>query len=575
MIGRLLRLLWPEWRRLGLGVALSVATLGSGVALLGTSAWLIATAALHPSVGALGVAIAGVRFFGLGRAVARYLERLVSHDATLRVVAGLRTFVMARLEPLVPARLAGERSGDLLARLVSDVGEIENLHLRVLGPSLAALGLVLPVAAALAWRGTAFAMTFLVAVTAGGLVAPGLAGWLSRGPGRQVVRVRGELQARLADGIQGAADLVALGHAEHHLSEVQRLALETEVAEARLARIGALGGALAGLCADLAALGILALAIPAVRSGALPGVQLAVLTLLALAAFEAVAPLGAAYRSWGATREAARRVFELLDAEPAVRDPVSPGAPGPGARLEVRGLRFRYPDGTLALDGIDLTLARGRVVAVVGPSGSGKSTLAQLLLRFHEVPEGSVFLDSADVRGLAADAVRERIALASPREHLFAGSLRENLLLARPEADQAELLRALELAGLLDFVASLPEQLDTWIGEQGVQLSGGERQRLLLARALLKDAPILLLDEPAAHLDAAAAGRVLSAVLASATQRAVLLITHRLVGLEDADEIVVLRRGRVAERGSFAELVRQDGAFARALAAERAGLGTG
>ena len=193
MIGRLLGLLRPEWRRLGLGVLLSIATLGSGVALLGTSAWLIATAGLHPSVGALGVATAGVRFFGLARAVARYLERLVSHDATLRAVASLRDFVTTRLAPLSPARLARGRGGDLLARLVSDVGELESVHLRVLAPGLAALGVTLPVAAFLAWRGPALAVAFLAAAVAGGLLAPGLAGWLSRESGQQVVSLRGEL----------------------------------------------------------------------------------------------------------------------------------------------------------------------------------------------------------------------------------------------------------------------------------------------------------------------------------------------------------------------------------------------
>jgi thiol reductant ABC exporter CydC subunit len=566
---RLAQLVAAERRGVGLGVLLQAATVTSGVLLMGTSAWLIARAAQRPSIGALGVAIAGVRFFGIARGIFRYLERLASHDATLRVAARLRALLYARLEPLAPARLMGERSGDVLARLMGDVEVLESAYLRVVSPTVAALLVAALVSAFLLARGPALAAVFLAALALGGVLAPALSGRLAGESGRRLVGMRGELQALLVDGIQGVADVLAFGREGAHARDVRRLARAVDAEEARLARASAWGAAVGSLAADLGAAFVLVLAVAAVRAGRLDGMEIAVLPLLSLAAFEAVAPLPLAYRALGATREAARRVFELIDAEPPVVDPVSPEPAGAGERLEVRGLRFRYPDGTLALDGVDVTLERGRLVAVVGPSGSGKSTLASLLLRYWEAPPGAVLLDGTDVRRLSADAVRARIAFVSPSERAFAGTVRENLLLARPGASESELREALTSAGLGAFCGALQGGLDTWVGEHGLGLSGGERQRLLLARAFLRCAPLLVADEPTAHLDAHNERHVLASILAGRQRRATLLITHRLSGLEPADEILVLIGGRVVERGSWDQLVAARGVFARMLAAER------
>jgi ATP-binding cassette subfamily C protein CydC len=566
-LGRLLR---PERGRLALGVVLQAATLASGVLLMATSAWLISRAALHPSIAALSLAIVGVRFFGIARGVLRYLERLVSHEATLRVLSRLRGFVYARLTPLSPARLLPHRSGDLLARLLSDVETLENAFLRLLGPSLAALATAALVAALLAPRGTPLLAAALTALVVGGVGAPALAQRLGRDAGLGLVRRRGELQAQLVDGVQGVADLLAFGGGEAHLATVRRLASAADADEARLGRARGLGSALTALAADMGALAVLALAIRPVRSGGLDGVQLAVVVLLTAAAFEAVAVLPAAYQAVGATREAARRLFELLDEPPEVAEPTAPRPAGPGERLEVRGLGFSYPDGTPALAAIDLALQRGRLVSVVGPSGSGKSTLAALLLRFWEVPSQTILLDGVDVRCLRSEDVRARIAFAAQRAQLFTGTLRENLLLARPDAGEGRLRDVLARAGLADFLAGLPAGLDTWVGEEGLLLSGGERQRLALARALLKDAPFLVLDEPTTHLDAFTEREVMRSVFADRQARGTLIITHRVVGLEAADEILVLDRGRVVERGAWAALLAAGGPFARMLAAQRA-----
>jgi ATP-binding cassette subfamily C protein CydC len=565
----------PERGRVGLAVLLQVLTVLAGVGLMGTSAWLISTAALHPSIAALQVAIVGVRFFGISRGGFRYLERLVSHDVTLRLLTRLRVRVYRALEPLAPARLVGFRSGDVLGRVLDDVGTLENLYVRLLGPSLSALVIAAVVGALLLPYGAALAAVALVGLGVAGLLVSVLAASLGRRPGRQQVETRADLGARLTDGVQGVAEILAFGAEERHAVEVAARARALAADQNRLARASALGGSLVGLTADLAVVGVLLLAIPAVREGALDGVSLAVTALLTLAAFEGVSALPAAWRELGATGAAARRLFEVLDTPPAVEEPghqVPSGEEDPGAPLlELRGLTFTYPGaGEPALDGIDLRLGRGQRLAVVGSSGSGKSTLAHLILRFWDVPARSLWVRGRDVRSLPSDTVRGEIAFSAQRTHLFTGTLRENLLLARPGATEEEIARAVDAAHLTALVSRLPRGLDTWIGEQGLQLSGGERQRLALGRAFLRPAPILLLDEPTAHLDAVTERRVLDEIVRAGDGRATLLITHRLVGLDPFDEVVVLERGHVQERGSAADLASQGEVFARMLALQRA-----
>jgi thiol reductant ABC exporter CydC subunit len=576
MVQRLVPLLARERGRAALAVSLQVAAVAAGVALMGTSAWLLSKAALHPSVAALSMAVVGVRAFGISRATLRYLERLVSHDVTLRLLARLRVAAYRALVPLAPARLVDSRSGDLLGRAIEDVSALEGLYVRVLGPSLVAVAVAVLLGLALLPFGTWLAAAAVAGFVVSGVAAPWLARRRGLAPGRRLARLRGELSARLVDGVQGQAELLAFGREESHAASVAVLSRAMADEQQRLTRASALGGALAGLGADLTAIAVLALAVRAVRSGALDGVQLAVVTLIALAAFEAVAALPAAWQGAGAMRESARRLFEVVDQAPAVAEPVTPASAAlpPACVLETRDLRFAYPgEPRLALDGVNLRLEPGRRVAVVGASGSGKSTLVHLLLRFWDVPPGSLLLDGGDARAWPSDRVRAAFAFAAQRAHLFTGTLRANLALAAPGASDTELLAALDAVRLDELTARLPRGLDTWIGEQGHQLSGGERQRLALARALLRRAPILLLDEPTAHLDALTEREVMGEIVRAGEGRATLLVTHRLVGLEPFHEVLVLERGRVVERGRAADLAAAGGAFARLLALQRATLG--
>jgi len=535
-----------RWTRLALAALLGVLTVLFGVGLMGTAGYLISRAAEHPAVLSLTAAIVGVRFFGLARPLARYFERLASHDVALRALGRGRARVYAAIEPLSPAQLEDTRRGDLLSRFVADVDSLQNLYLRGVEPPLIALVAgsvsVLVVAIFL----PAAAVVLAVGLLLGGIVVPALATSLSRRAVAQQAEARGDLSAELVETLAGSAELVALGLERDRLRTIRR-ADRTLVRIARRAALAdGTGDALRLLVTGLTVAGVLALGVTAHADGRLDRVLIAMLALLALAAFEAVQPLTESFRELGATVAAGRRILELTDREPRVVDPTDP-LPAPEGRftIEVEHVRARYAPGEApALDGFSLRLEPGRRVVMVGRSGAGKTTVVNLLLRFIDPERGRVTLCGADLRRYRQKDIRQAIAVAGQDAHLFSASIRENLRLARPDASDAELKAALRTARILDWVQGLPEGLDTLVGEEGRELSGGQRQRIVLARALLADAPVLVLDEPTAHLDPPTAQALVEDVFAASRGRTVLLITHRPEGLDRADEVVVLREPR-------------------------------
>ena len=572
---RLLAIVSGFWLRILLAAFLGFATIASSIGLMMTSAFIIARAALHPSIADLQVAIVGVRFFGISRGLFRYLERYVSHDLNFRLLARIRVWLYQRILPLAPARLQDYRSGDLLTRLVADVDELENFFIRVLAPPLVAIAIILLTWALLNLFSPAAALAVVLLLILAGTALPLLVQALARRPGQQHIELRSRLNARLVEGIQGMADLLAYGAEDRYLARVEALNRETGRVQNRLGAITALNDAGVTLIMNLAVVVALALAIPAVTSGALSGVNLAVIALGVMAAFEAVQPLPLAFQHLSATLAAARRIFQVADAPSAVAEPDQPApCPVDVPALIIDDLSFRYAaDAPPALSHISFTLPPGGRMAVVGPSGAGKSTLINLLMRFWEYEQGRILLDARDIRDCAGDDVRARFSVVSQTTHIFNATLRENLLLARPDASEEALWEALAQAQLADFVRSLPLGLDTWAGEMGLQLSGGERQRLAIARALLKDAPILLLDEPTANLDAVTERALWRDLQPLMARRSVLLITHRLMGMADMDEILVLRAGRIVERGTHADLLAAGGVYARMWALQRQRIG--
>jgi thiol reductant ABC exporter CydC subunit len=541
-IGRLVFLAGLRRSGVALSIALGALAVGFGVALMTTAGYLISRAAEQPPILSLTTIIVVVRFLALARPLARYLERLASHDLALRALGRVRSTVYARIEPLAPAELDAYRRGDLVSRMVGDVDALQGLYLRGLGPPLVALVVAVACVVATAIVLPSAALVLALGLVLAGTAVPVLAGRLARHVGRRQAEARGELTAELVELLRGAPELVAYGREDDVLARVRDADRELVRLGRRDALVAGLADALSVLVGGLTMIAVLAVAVAAHETGALDRVLIAALALLALSSFDAVAPLPAAARELSTTLASGGRVLELTDREPAVADPHSPRpAPSGAVAIELEGVTARYPFAEVpALAGFDLRIEPGCRVALVGASGSGKTTVTNVLLRFLDPEEGRVTIDGVDLRELRQEDVRRTFALAGQEAHVFNSSIRENLKLARPDATDAELREVLGRARLGDWVESLPDELDTLVGEEGSRLSGGQRQRLVVARALLADAPVLILDEPTAHLDAASAESLVSDVLAAAQGRSVLLITHRPEGLGLVDEIVQL-----------------------------------
>jgi ATP-binding cassette subfamily C protein CydCD len=553
---------------IALSVLLGCATIASSIGLMSASAYIIARAALRPSIAVLQVAIVAVRFFGLARGVFRYLERLVSHNITFRVLAQLRVRFYQALEPLAPARLLQYHSGDLLSRVMGDIASLENFYVRALAPPLVAVCVAAGMTVFMAGFAPILAVTLLGFLGLAGIGVTAITRWLSRAPGLQIIDTRARLSRVLVDGLQGMADLLAFKQAHRQSTQVQAAGGQLATAQARMAQITGLQTALGIFCANTGMWAVLALAVPLVRSGQLEGYLLPVVVLATLTSFEAVLPLPQAATYLELNLQSTRRLFDLVNAPAEVVPPAHPLHLPPVFSFEARQLAFRYPDrpDTLILDEINFTLPPGKRLALVGPSGAGKTTIINLLLRFWECQHGEILLDGHDLREYDPDALRKSMAVVSQNSYLFSGTVRENLVLAHPEASEAEMIAATRQAQIHAFIQSLPQGYETWIGEHGLRLSGGECQRLAIARALLKSTPLLILDEPTANLDAQTEYEVMKAIQQAMTislpgTRSVLLATHRMVGMEWMDEILVLDGGRIVEHGRHFEMLAQHGLY--------------
>ncbi len=545
-LGRLLRLMAPFRWWIVLAVLLSFGTVGASVGLMAMSAYLISKAALVSMVVDLSLAITAVRFFAIARAALRYAERYISHRTTFRILTHLRVWFYNAIEPLAPARLMAYRSGDLLTRIVADIETLENFYVRAVVPPLAALLVTTLACWILGLFSIWLALALLCFLLLTGVALPLVTHWLSRQPGAAMIDARSALNAIMVDQVQGLPDLLAYGQSVAYRSRINSLTDELNHSQERLALVRGMGSGLAALFTGLAGLTVLWLAIPLVTDGAIEGVYLALLPLTAVAAFEAVQPLSRAWQVLEESEAAGRRLFELINAKPAVQDPLRPLLPPGHFNLDIRDLSFRYNlDQPLVLDGLNLTINQGERVALVGPSGAGKSTLVNLLVRFWEYEQGQILLGGRELRDYHQEDVRRMIAVVSQQTYLFNSTIRDNLRLAKEDATDAELVAACHLAQLHDFIERLPLGYGTFIGENGLLLSGGERQRLSLARAVLKDAPILILDEATTHLDPLTERALVAAMEAFMIGRTTLMIAHRRPMLSDCDRLMVLEHGKV------------------------------
>jgi ATP-binding cassette, subfamily C, bacterial CydC len=535
------------YARLTLAGLLGLASAAATIGLLAGSGYVVGRAALRPGLSAIAGILAVIEVLAFLRGPLRYAERLVGHDAALRALTRWRVWLYDCLTPRVPAALAGWRSGDLLARAVDDVDSLQDVYLRTLLPvaiavgagvvGVVAVGVILPVAA------VALGIPLAVA-----LILPALLTWRRSGDD-EMAALAGALSAQVVDAMRGAPELLAFGADLAALRSVNELAARADAVERRHVRLATLNGWITQLCVAAAVSAVLALGVDAVHTHAVGQVMVAVLPLAALATFETVPGVHVAVARALAVRASADRLWALTAVPVPVHDPASPeprDSRVPGITFAEAALRYG-PGLPRALDGVSLEVAPGSTLAVTGSSGAGKSSLVNALLRYWPLEEGALLLSGIDVTRLAAADARAANALADQRAHLFAGTVRANLVLGRPDASDDDIGAALEAAQLAGWVATLPEGLDTSVGDDGVALSGGERRRLAVARALLAPGPVLVLDEPTSALEPELADRVVRGVLASAaeTGRSVLVVTHRQAEADLCAGAVALEAGRV------------------------------
>ena len=558
----LIHLMLPNWRRILLALLLSTLTITSHIGLMATSAYLLARAALHPPILDLMVTIVGVRFFGLSRAVFRYLERYVSHDVTFRILSQIRVKFFKGLEPLAPARLLNFRSGDLLSRIVADVDIQQNFFLRVFAPPIVALFVLFGYGWFLARYDLRLSFILAACFLVAGLGIPWGIKVLSQGVGRKMVALKAELNTQVADTLLGITELVAYGQDQAHLAKINQTDKKLIDQQRRIAWLAALSSALMGMIANLGLWLVLVLGILLVEKGKLSGVNLGMLALGTLSSFEALYPLALVPHHLEQSRTAADRLLELIEAEPAVQDDGADFPKPEGLDFSFQDVSFRYnQDEPWALHQLSFRIPQQGKVAIVGPSGAGKTSIVNLLLRFWEYSEGRIDLGGHSLREYTAEDARSFIGVVTQRTHLFNATIRENLLLAKPEGTDEELMQAAQQAKLHDFIISLPLGYDSLVGEGGFKLSGGQRQRLAIARVLLKNAPILILDEAMNGLDPLTEREVMDEVYQLMQGRTTFVITHRLTGLERMDEILVLDRGRLVEHGKHEDLLQQKGLY--------------
>jgi ATP-binding cassette, subfamily C, bacterial CydCD len=546
----------------GAGVLGAIAS-ASAVALLGTSAWLIATAAEMPPVLTLTVAAVMVRFLALSRALFRYGERLVGHDSAFRGLAQLRVVVFGHLEHLAPTGLAAFGRGDLLARLVADVDAALDLPLRVILPWVQAILVAAGTVVFLAWLLPSAGLIVGVLSVAALVLVPWLVARSARAAEEHMAPARAELSSTVLRALDGTPEITAFGAGTAATARVHDLDDGLTRLNLRESYSLGLGGGMGVLVQGAAVTAALVVGVPAVIEGRIEPVWLAVVALLPLALFDVLAGLPSSALAYQRLRGSAVRLVEVEQAPIPVPDPLHPvPVPAEFAGLRVEDLAARWVDGPAAISGIDLDVRPGQRVAVVGPSGSGKSTLAAVLMGFLPY-SGSVRLSGVEARDADGDDLRRHVGMLTQQAHIFDTTIADNVRLGDPDASDEAVQRAVDAAQLTTWVTSLPAGLDTTVGSFGVAISGGERQRIALARLLLAGRAMVILDEPTEHLDgptADALTRTMHAALAGAT---VLTITHRLIGLEDADLIVELQDGHVAAQGTHADLVARDGWYAQ------------
>ena len=575
-----------------MGLVLSLLTALASIALLTLSGWFISASAIAGLIAIDGNALAfnfmlpaaQIRALAITRTLGRYGERLVTHEATFRVLAGIRSWFFQQLIPLVPGRLSALRSGDLLSRMTADIDALDALYLRLLAPAVVAVIGITAVTVFLAFYSPVISLATGLMLIIASVGVPWLFNRLGRGGAEEIVVLAANFRIRQVDMMQGLADLIAnqaYGRFSNLLEQFSDLMINTQ---RRNNRLSAISSALTLLLSQITLLTALILAALSFKDGLLSGSDLALVVFCVIAAFELVIPLPQAMQMLAKTQKAARRIRQVTEMQPTItptkgtdcgfspplpsgclhgcrlveqcrsycregrgegiQRPTQPLTSPDSYDLQINNVSFRYPDQqSWVLKNISLNIPQGSKIAIIGPSGSGKTTLLHLLMRYYDPDQGSVLLAKQDLKHLDTDELMTCFGVLSQRSQLFAASIKENLLIAKPDASAKELYNAVKAAGLEKFISYLPEGLDTWVGESGVKVSGGEGRRIALARLYLKNAPVLILDEPTEGLDSDTEQDVFKALADFARDKTVIMVTHREAGLGLVDVVYGMERG--------------------------------
>lgn len=549
---------------LTLGIVLAIITLLASIGLLTLSGWFLSASAVAGFAGIYSfnymLPAAGVRGAAITRTAGRYFERLVSHDATFRVLQHLRIHTFSKLLPLSPAGLARYRQGELLNRIVADVDTLDHLYLRVISPLVGAFVVIMVVTIGLSVLDVTLACTLGGVMLLTLFIMPPVFYRAGKTTGQNLTHLRGQYRQQLTAWLQGQAELTIFGASDRYRAQMEATELQWHEAQRRQSELTALSQALMLLIGAVAILLMLWMAAGGVGGNTQPGALIALFVFCALAAFEALAPVTGAFQHLGQVIASAMRITELTEQKPEVIFPTDVSDVPAKVTLTLRDVAFSYPgQAQKALDSLSLQVNPGDHIAILGRTGCGKSTLLQLLTRAWDPQQGEILLNDRPIAALNEATLRKTISVVPQRVHLFSATLRDNLRLAAPDASDQQLtdtLRRVGLEKLLDDTG-----LNSWLGEGGRQLSGGELRRLAIARALLHDAPLMLLDEPTEGLDATTESQMLELLADVMRGKTLLMVTHRLRGLARFDQIIVMDNGQIIEQGNHADLLAQQGRY--------------
>lgn len=528
-------------------------TIGSSIGLLMTSAYIIAKAALHPHIGELSVGIVGVRFFGIARGLLRYGERLISHEVTFNLLAKFRVWFFKSIEPLVPSKTGKFKSGDLLTRVVSDIESLEHIFIRVISPPFIAAAIGLLVSVIFAFFSTAFVVAFIIPYLLAGVVIPFFTYKLSAKHGENIIILRARLMELSIDGIDGKNELISFGKVEVFNSEFNEVNQRLIKLQRKMKLISGMNESLIGLLMNMAVVTIVITSVPLLQSGVISGTSLSILALGTMAAFEAVLPIPLALQYLNSSIMAGNRLFQIT--EQVADDKIDKYHNLDGKNIEFANVNFSYRENEEILKEISIKINTKEKIAIIGGSGAGKSSIIHLLLNFWKINSGSITIDNIDYKEISEEEIREKFSVIPQKVFLFSDTIKGNLLIAKPNANDDELWSALQKSELKEFVETLPNKLDTWIGNQGKQLSGGERKRIAIARAILKNSNLFICDEITADLDSVNEMNIINTIHSVTKEKSLIFITHRLVDMDRFDSIYLLENGRIISNGSHEELI--------------------